>query len=174
MPERISYEELSIRKLEKFHDRGLFVCKDADLTEFFLDDVLKYQERNAAVTYVCIYKENIVGFVTIAMCSVTVKSEERKQIDPKLEDLKEFPGLRIARLATHKDYEGKGIGEYMIKKMAQKALELATDVGVRLIIVDSKPHVAAWYERFGFKRLEHYMTRQNPVMYIDLLKAMYV
>lgn len=120
MPDKIPYNELSLIKLEKIHDRSLFVCTDEDLTEFFIEDSLMYQERNAAVTYICIYRENIVGFVTIATCSVSVKPDERKEIDQDLKELSEFPGIRIARLATHKDFEGKGIGGYMIKKLLKR------------------------------------------------------
>ena len=104
MSEKIPYDELSLIKLEKIHDRSPFACEDDDLTEFFKEDALMYQERNAAVTYICIYRENIVGFVTIATCSVVINLDERKDIDPDLKELKEFPGLRIARLATHNDY----------------------------------------------------------------------
>lgn len=173
MPDKIPYDELSLIKLERIHNRPLFACIDADLTEFFIEDSIMYQERNAAVTYICIYRESIVGFVTIATCSVSVKLDERKEIDQDLKELSEFPGIRIARLATHKDYERRGVGEYMIKKIAKMALDISSQIGIRLIIVDSKPHVVGWYERFGFKKLEKYKNRQNPVMYIDLLKAFY-
>ena len=174
MPDKIPYEEFSLIKLEKIHERTLFSCKDDDLTDFFKEDSLTYQEKNAAVTYICIHKEKIVGFVTIATCSVSIKLDERQEIDKGLKELGEFPGIRIARLATHADYEGRGIGEYMIKKIAKRALEISAQIGLRLIIIDSKPHVAGWYEKFGFKKLEKYKTRQNPVMYIDLLKASYI
>lgn len=174
MSDRIPYDELSIIRLSKIHDLRSFTCGDgpdcADLDEFLKEDALKYQENSLATTYICLYKEQIVGYLTICTGSVQITCNEGDTFMDGLQ-LREIPGLKIARLATHKNYQRRGIGEFMILSALRHAREIKERVGIRVIIVDSKEGSVEYYEKKGFRKLKKYETREHPCLYIDISKA---
>lgn len=58
------------KKLSSKHDLSNFSCGVDDLDDFLREDALKEQEENLSVTYLAIYKEKIIGFVTILNDSI--------------------------------------------------------------------------------------------------------
>lgn len=61
----------------------------------------------------------------------------------------EKPGvLRIGRIAVLKEYRGQDYGDLMVRMLLDRALRY----GAKEILVNGQERVAAFYERFGFKR----------------------
>lgn len=120
------YELLSMCKFEEITPQKLascdyFDCENKDLNDFFANDAVKYAKRLLGKTYVFCLKENpntIVAAFTVSNDSIRMTNklnEESKQIflhDTSLEDkcLRRFPAVLIGRLATNKNFAGKGIG----------------------------------------------------------------
>lgn len=70
------------------------------------------------------------------------------------------PAVRLARLANHEDYQGRGLGERLLATAVRDVLAAAEHVGIVLMTVDAPDEAAAtFYERYGFVRLEAARTR---------------
>lgn len=68
--------------------------------------------------------------------------------------------MKIARLATSQKYEGRGIGENMLKVVIKLALNISEISGCRILTVDAKPKAVGFYKKYGFKKvLEIPMTQ---------------
>jgi ribosomal protein S18 acetylase RimI-like enzyme len=65
------------------------------------------------------------------------------------------PAVRLARLAIHGSHQGQGLGERLLATAVRDVLAAAEHVGIVLMTVDAlDDEAAAFYERFGFVRLE--------------------
>lgn len=179
MEGKIPYELLSLTRLAKYHDVSKFDCavqpEHNDLNEFLKEDALKYQELGLAITYVCIYKEQIVGYVTLCSDNVRISEEEKedifKGIIPKGARIpKEIPAIKIARLAVEKGYQKSGIGKYLILRSIIIARDMKSTIGVRVITVESKKSSMDYYKKLGFRELETYCgkKREHPYLYLDI------
>lgn len=175
MGEIISAEKLSLVRLAKFHDLSGFDCATEneykDLNDFLKEDALKYQELGLSVTYVCIYQEQIVGYVTLCADAVRITPNEKQAFFDDIAPT-EVPAIKIARLAVHKDFQNKGIGRYMILRALIMARDAKANIGIRVVTVEAKQGSVNYYkEKLGFKLLEIYNTkgREHPYLWIDIL-----
>ncbi len=65
------------------------------------------------------------------------------------------PGMRIGRLAVHKDHQGNGTGAMLLRHALQKCLKMSEEFGGRVVVVDAKNDTAAaFYSRYGFKPIK--------------------
>ncbi len=161
------YNELRVRLLLSDDDLSDFRCAEEDLNDFIRNDAKSYQDQMLGMTYLCIYKDKIVGFMTLSID--TIRAEIMQEEDRiKNIKIKSYPALKIARLATNMNYERKGIGKFLVLLAIGKALELSRTVGCRLVIVDSKPDAISFYKKLEFKLMKAHQERIYPIMYFDL------
>lgn len=195
------YELLSMCKFEEITPQKLascdyFECENKDLNDFFANDAVKYAKRLLGKTYVFCLKENpntIVAAFTVSNDSIRMTNklnEESKQIflhDTALEDkcLRRFPAVLIGRLATNKNFAGKGIGSGVMD-FIKYWFRLNNKTGCRFIIVDAYSNEATLHyylkndfsflvedERLEAKYVGIGMGRlplHTRLMYYDLLK----
>ncbi len=77
------------------------------------------------------------------------------------------PALKIGRLSTHRDFEGKGYGSSMIEMAFSYLFRIHDYSGCRVMTVDSKKGCEGFYEHFGFKRASKKRDDSTP-MYMDV------
>lgn len=148
---KIPLSDLSFERLTGDHDILSFSCKHSELTDYLASDALKNQEAHVAVTYLVMYEGKCVGYFSLLNDSII-----KKDIDP--EEDKEwyahsyYPAIKIARLATHHDYEGRDIGRSMLTVIRSIATTVSGYSGCCVLTVDAKPDAESFYERFGFHR----------------------
>jgi len=83
---------------------------------------------------------------------------------------KEYPAIKIARLAVDKKYERRGVGRFLLLVAVGKALKISDEVGCRFITVDSKQGSIGFYEkRGGFELVKKHKNRTYPTIYLDIL-----
>jgi len=129
----------------------LFKCREPDLTEFLIEDALPNQAARLSVTRVISYEGQIVGFFTLTNdCIIRkgISGDDGEEWYP----YPHYPALKIARLATHQEFERRGIGRAMLLKTVAIAMRLSQYVGCRMITVDSKPKSEGFYLKYGFQR----------------------
>lgn len=141
------------------------------LKTFFQKHAKTYHAKNLGRTYVVTAPPNgkIVGYMTLVSGEVTTDV-------PLNEDgvnfaYETYPAVKIARLATHLDYRGSGLGRFMV----DTALGIVKDmicprVGCRFVVVDSKQQSVDFYRRCGFVLLdtEDNHARNEPIMFVDV------
>ncbi|KUG19892.1 acetyltransferase [hydrocarbon metagenome] len=167
---KIPFHSLSFSFLNEDVDVSSFRCEEPDLTEFLIEDALKNQAARLSVTRIVSYEGRIVGFFTLTNDCII-----RKGIDD--DDGEEgypyphYPALKIARLATHQEFEGRGVGRAMLLKTMAIAMRLSLYVGCRMITVDSKPKSEGFYLKYGFQKAQIRKKKDMIPLYRDFYRS---
>ena len=143
--------EIHVRALVPEDDRSAFASGDEDLDRFFR----KYAGQNQfkhqlGVTYVATDDETLFGFVTVSASSIEIEDLPKK-IQKKLPRYP-LPVLRVARLATSLEVQGRGIGALLLRCALELARGMSVEVGCVGVVVDAKEQAVSFYERYGFER----------------------
>lgn len=142
-----------------------FICEDQDLNDFFANDSIPYSKRLLGITYLLCLKDNpkiIVAAFTLSNDSIRItnklnensKNDFLRYSDLESKHLKRFPAILIGRLATNKQFAGKGIGS-AIMDFIKARFRYNNKTGCRFIIVDALNNDATmhYYLKNGFKYL---------------------
>lgn len=161
----ISYNELIIEPLSERHNLDVFCCTDDDLNDFLKNDALSNQELLINRTFVCIYKGRVIGF--FSLLADTIKVVEMKKGKTNEEHpYREYPSMKIGRLAVDKRFERKNVGKYLILKICGAAFKIIQIIGVRFITVDSKEKSIKFYEKMGF--IKTIKKKKYQTLYKDI------
>lgn len=141
------HEEAVSRK----HDRRAFDCGDAAMNEFLQRYARQSHEAGGAKTFLAIDDEDgksILGFYSLAPGALAY-ADAPKVVRRSLGQ-HDVPGFRLARLATHIRFQGRGLGGQLLAAAARRCLRAASEVGGVILIIDAKSTRAAnWYVSYG-------------------------
>lgn len=138
-----------IEKLTKTHAVELFDCNEAALNRFLQRFALANAQANSAQTYVGLADDAVIGFYTLVVGEV--RFDEAPERLTKGVARHPVPLMLLARLAVHKDWQGKGIGAGLLKNAMQRTVQASDIAGIRALAVHAKDDKArAFYERFDF------------------------
>jgi GNAT superfamily N-acetyltransferase len=141
---------LVVRQLRETDDRGDFRSGDEDLDRFFHRFAGQDQFRHhIGTTYVAVDGGVIVGYATVASCSIEVKDLPARAAK-KLPSYP-LPALRLVRMAVSATRQRGGVGSRLLKAVFLIALEQRDRTGCAFIIVDAKAKAVAFHARFGFE-----------------------
>lgn len=139
-----------VRQLRESDDRSKFRSGHVDLDLFFLRYAGQNQFKlHIGTTYVAIDDGAIVGFVTVASCSIEVTHVPRK-LAKRLPSYP-IPALRLARMAVAGGLQRSGVGALLMKAVFEITHEQARKTGCAFVVVDAKPGAETYYERWGFE-----------------------
>ena len=173
----MDFSNFTFRQIESDTDIKSFDCGDADLNDFLLSDAKNYLRAMMALTYLL---EDNTACKTVAYYSLLndkiVFDPEDRQLWNRLnrrivnsKRRKEYPAVKIGRLAVSKDYVGNHIGEsilLLIKHMFTTMQRSAC----RFITVDAYAAAVPFYEKCGFMFLsEKDKNAKTRAMYFDLI-----
>lgn len=100
-------------------------------------------------TYVGLNDQIIIGYYTIVAGEVWHPDAPERVI--KGMPRHPIPLLILARLAVHREWQGRGIGAGLLLDALGRTLQVADIIGVRALAVHSKDSsAAAFYQHFGF------------------------
>lgn len=143
---------IEIRILRESDDRTRFRSGHPGLDGFFARYAGQNQfKHHIGTTYVAVDDREIVGYVTVAACSIEVR-ELPKRAAKRLPPYP-IPALRLARMAVAEDRSRSGIGGRLMKAVFLLARQQARATGCAFVVVDAKPGAESYYERFGFEAL---------------------
>ncbi|MEA2003928.1 MAG: GNAT family N-acetyltransferase [archaeon] len=163
-----SYDELKIVPYTERHDVSRFESRTADLNAFLKEDALENQKELVNKTFLCYHFNQLVGYITFTT-DIIEKEEVQKEGRIRV-PYKEYPAIKIARLAVDKKYERRGVGEFLLLAAVGKALKMSDYVGCRFITVDSKQDSIGFYEKRGrFELAKKQKNKPYPTMYLDIL-----
>lgn len=138
-----------IEKLARHHPVEAFDCGEAALNRFVWRFALTSQQSSAAQTYVGLADEAVIGFYTLVVGEVRL--EDAPERVAKGLPLHPVPLMVLARLAVHKDWQGKGLGAGLLKDAMRRTVQAADIAGIRALAVHAKDDAArAFYRRFDF------------------------
>lgn len=111
----IPFEDLEFVLLRADHDLSGFHSSEPELDEFLKDDALDNQNNLISVTRLVFWKGNHVGYFTLINDSIETRAVEECDRDERYH-FRKYPALKIARLATHSEYERFGVGRSMLSE----------------------------------------------------------
>jgi GNAT superfamily N-acetyltransferase len=166
----IPFKNLSFVLLNSTHDLSGFHSSEHELDEFLKEDALVNQGNLISVTRLVLLDGNLVGYFTLINDSIEVRSVEECDREESYH-FRKYPALKIARLATHSDFERYGVGRSMLRKIFTISITLSRYVGCRIITVDSKHSAVDFYKKFAFKPAMRTPGETVP-LYLDLKNAL--
>ncbi len=148
------------------YDLESFTCGNNDLDRFLKRFALRNDSKGYGKTFLLYDEGEMVGFFTL--CSSSIGFEEYPPELAAYLPRYPIPCIRIARLAVREDKQGLGYGKALLKEAFIKILEASLTVGFYLVVVDAKETSAAFYEKYGFLRLES--DKLSYFLKLDTLK----
>ena len=141
-------------KLSSKHDLSRFSCGVKDLDEFLKLKALKEQEEHLSVTYLAIYQEEILGFITILNDNIPYNIV-KNNVETKY---KSYPSVKIGRLGVNIKFKGLHFGTMILDDISRDIKELSEEIGIKFIVVDSYCHARKFYLKNSFTS----MNLHNP------------
>lgn len=131
-----------VRLDDEYHFKH-FDCGDNDLNEFLLKDAKDYQRRLLAVTYLI---ENEVNESTKSVW------RKIKRNFPRSKHRRDYPAVKIGRLAVNKSYQGLQIGTIVMNYL-KNLFKSRSRTGCAYLTVDALSKAVGFYEKNGFDYL---------------------
>lgn len=142
-------EDRRIEKLRREHILGAFDCGQADLNAWLMQYALQNQSASSAQTYVGLVNATVIGYYSLAAGQVEY-SDASERLRKGLAR-HPIPIMLLARLAVHKDWQGKGVGQALLRDAILRTLQASEIAGIRALVVHAKDDAAKrYYEQFDF------------------------
>ncbi len=138
-----------VEKLSRAHAVENFNCGQPELDRFLIRHALQAQQANSSQTYVAVSNEIVVGYSTFVVGQV-----EHAEAPPRVvKGMPRYPIplLVLARLAVHREWQGRGLGAGLLRDALVRTLQVADIADVRALAVHAKDDAAtSFYRHFGF------------------------
>lgn len=143
---------LDAQPLGNEHRINGFDCGVGSLDIWLVKHARAAAGAGSARTYVVVDTEQdrVVGYHALSLASIehvdaTLRAQKGMPRNP-------IPAMLLARLAVDKAVQGKGIGAFLLRDAMSRALSVAEQAGMRLLLVHAVNEDArAFYEHFGFE-----------------------
>ena len=152
----MSLPEWHEEPIAKSHDRKGFDCGDAELNTFFHKHARQNHDAGSSKTFCAIDDADprrVLGFYSLAPVSIghgRLPASATRGLPQH-----DVGGFLLARIATHNDCQGQGLGCQLLLVAGKRCLRVAAEAGGVLLVIDAKNERAAtWYEGYGAVRLE--------------------
>lgn len=169
--------KFTFRLIEADTEIKSFDCGDSDLNDFLISDAKDYLRAMMALTYLLEDNEasKTVAYYSLLNDKIIFDPEDkhfwnrlnRKIVNKKRR--KEYPAVKIGRLAVSKDYAGNHIGEAILLQIKHLFATMSRSA-CRFITVDAYAAAVPFYEKCGFMFLsEKDSNSKTRAMYFDLI-----
>ena len=173
----MDFRIFTFREIESEKEIKSFDCGDTDLNDFLVSDAKNYLRAMMALTY--LLEDNseckTVAYYSLLNDKIVFDPEEKRfwnRLNRRIVNSKrrkEYPAVKIGRLAVSKDYVGNHIGEAILLQIKHVFATMRRSA-CRFITVDAYAAAVPFYEKCGFMFLsekdKHAKTR---AMYFDLI-----
>jgi GNAT superfamily N-acetyltransferase len=138
-----------VEALRRDHKVDAFECGQPELDRFLVRYAFQAQQANASRTYVGLSNDTVVGYHTLVVGEVV--HEQAPERPKKGLARYPIPLMVLARLAVHREWQGRGIGAGLLRDAMDRTVHAAEIAGIRALAVHAKNEAAAsFYARFGF------------------------
>jgi len=107
------------------------------------------QRRDAARTFVVLEEDRVIAYCTLVASEIDhggATNEVRRGLSRHFP----IPVCLLARLAVDERHQRTGLGRHVLRHALGRALQAATEVGMRAVVVDALGGASGFYRRFGF------------------------
>ena len=142
----------SPRALQRGDRVGRFDCGVDSLNAWFRTLAIRSQESGASRTFVTFSDDGaIAGYYSLS--SFTIARALTENLPGGMPD--PVPVTLIGRLAVDQRFRGLGLGASLLQDAVMRAIRVSVEVGSAAVVAHTRDEsVVAFYEKFGFSRLE--------------------
>lgn len=173
----MDFSKFSFRQIDTTTKIKSFDCGDADLNDFLISDAVNYFKSMMALTYLLEDTEanKTVAYYSLLNDKIVFDPEEKKlwnKLNRRITNSKrrkEYPAVKIGRLAISREYAGLHIGKAIILQI-KHVFAIMRRSACRFITVDAYSAAVTFYEKCGFVFLSE-KDKNSPTraMYFDLI-----
>ena len=151
-----------------------FDCGNQDLNDFLSNDSKSYMQKRLAVTYLIEDDQRLAGYFSVLNDKLTVNdipsSEWRriKRLFPHRKHRRDYPAVKIGRLAIDLKYQGKHIGSDILN-FIKYMFSGNNRTGCAFVTVDALKEALPFYLKNCFHCIEISEDNESTVqLYFDL------
>ncbi|MEU6227142.1 GNAT family N-acetyltransferase [Streptomyces sp. NPDC047042] len=153
--------------LSEQHVLESFDCGKVALNDWLMNSARHCQSNRTASTFVwrAPSDPHVVAYYSLAGHVV-----EKQALPPKLGrgSPEQMPAVLLARLAIDKTLQGQGLGGVLLADAMGQVVAAVQRVAARFVIVDAlDEEAAAFYDRYGFKRIPGHMRMYRKISDIE-------
>jgi GNAT superfamily N-acetyltransferase len=131
------------------HDVQNFESGERSLDEWILQRALRNERDGASRTYVICSNNVVVGYYALSTGSIASVSApgriRRNMPDP-------IPVMLLGRLAIDRGWQGRGLGQELLRDAILRTIQVSEMAGVRAIAVNAiSENARRFYEKYDFK-----------------------
>lgn len=172
-------EELQLVRLTENYKIKPFDCGNPDLNDFLVHDAQGYHRQLISVTYLLESNSDTVAFFSLSNDKVTTDDTTRTFLNrfkrklPRSKHRKDYPAVKIGRLAVSKEHCGQRHGTRILNYVKQLFIT-NNRTGCRFITVDAYAPARTFYEKNGFDyfrpadKTRKLQDTDTVLMYFDL------
>lgn len=173
----MDFSNFTFRQIEADTNIKSFDCGDPDLNDFLFSDAKNYLNAMMALTYLLedSSEDKTVAYYSLLNDKIVFDPEDKhfwNKLNRKIANnkrRKEYPAVKIGRLAVSKDYSGKHIGRSILLQVKHMFATMRRSA-CRFITVDAYAAAVPFYEKCGFMFLsEKDKNSKTRSMYYDLI-----
>jgi len=147
----------------------------APLKSFLRKEAKKLHEEHLARTFVLVPEgeSRVMAYISTLCTHVAVEQFDEQAVMEGFR-YKDYPAIKLARLAVDTSLQGQGIGgqlvDFVIGLVTQHIMPYT---GCRFLVVDAKAESLSFYKAKGFQPIGTNMDAQVPTttMFIDLRRV---
>jgi predicted N-acetyltransferase YhbS len=143
----------AVELLADNHVLDSFECGVAELDRWLQRSARVAASTGTAATYVLCRGRQVVGYYALAMSSVA-RAGAPSRLGRGMSD--RVPVVLLARLALARSERGRKLGGHLLVDALRRCVRGGREFGARAIVVDAIDDAAAFYEHFGFHKLERH------------------
>ncbi len=173
----MAFNKFTFRQIDADTQIKSFDCGDADLNDFLISNAINYYKSMMALTYLLEDNETdkTVAYYSLLNDKIIFDPDEKRLWNRLNRNVanskrrKEYPAVKIGRLAISKDYAGQQIGRSILLQLKHIFATMRRSA-CRFITVDAYAAAVPFYQKCGFTFLSE-KDRYSPTraMYFDLI-----
>lgn len=173
----MAFNKFTFRQIDADTQIKSFDCGDADLNDFLILNAINYYKSMMALTYLLEDNETdkTVAYYSLLNDKIIFDPDEKRLWNRLNRNVanskrrKEYPAVKIGRLAISKDYAGQQIGRSILLQLKHIFATMRRSA-CRFITVDAYAAAVPFYQKCGFTFLSE-KDRYSPTraMYFDLI-----
>lgn len=142
--------ELEFERLTAEHSLGAFNCGKDDLNAYFRNQAYADQCIGLSTTTVVKLGGIIVGFFSSKSTEIEICVDESQNVSYE----RFWPAIEVTYLIVDKNYQYKGVGTEIIKRIVLEAISVTKWLGVKYLFLWSVPESLEFYVKLGFEKTD--------------------
>lgn len=145
--------KMEVVGFDKTQQRQQFDCGVVELNLYVQQQISQDAKRNIAAPFVLLNENQVIGFYTLSASSVNL-GDLPAELIKKLPKYPLVPVALLGRLAVDKNYQGQGLGDFLLMDALKRSCGLSEQIGIMAVVVDAINESAShFYQQYGFEQL---------------------